>query len=850
MNGGGPGWRHVLGFVRRELRAGFGPFRVFLACLIIGVAALAAVGTLSASIEAGMRRDGRVILGGDVSLDLAQRPASAAEEAWMRAQGDVSASITMRSMARANGGSTLVELKSIDERYPLYGRLQVESPNREAEIRRPQDLLAPVGGLYGALAERQLLTRLGIDMGDEIAVGQVRLQIRGIILREPDRASAGLGLGPRLLISPAALAASTLVQPGSLMHRLYRIKLPPGTDPAAFRQAAERAFPDAGWRIRDRDNGAPGLSQFVERLRLFLSLVGLTALLISGVGIANAVGAYMAMKRPAIATLKSLGAGSGTIFTIYLLQILTLAAIATVAGLLLGAVLPWAAISLMGGALPVPIAIGLFPAPLVLAAAFGMLTALAFSLWPLALARTTSPAGLFRALVSDEGKRPQWPFLAVILLCLAAVAALALFSSDEPRFVLWFLFGAMALFALLRLAAWAVMRVAGRVRISGHPLLRLAVANLHRPGAATASIVLSLGLGLSLLVAIVSVEGNLRRQITDQLPEDAPAFFFIDIQKNQIGPFRKLASATEGVEDIEDVPSLRGRIVSLKGVPVQKAEIAPHARWVLRGDRALTYADAPPANNRIVAGSWWPADYAGPPLVSFEAEAAAGLGLAVGDEIGVNILGRTITARIANLREVDWGSMALNFVMIFSPDTLRAAPHGYIATARADGAGERALYERITQRFANITVIRLKETLQEVNRLLNRILIAISGSAGLAVFSGLLVVGGALAAGARRRQYDAAILKVLGAGRREILQGFLLEYALLGLIAGTVAAFGGSAIAFAIVTGLMRLNWQADVPIIAATVLFGVVVTVLLGLAGTWRGLGRAVWQRLRSERT
>ncbi len=840
------GWRHVLRFVRRELRAGFGPFRVFLACLIIGVAALAAVGTLSASIEAGMRRDGRVILGGDVSLDLAQRAASPAEEAWMRAQGELSASITMRSMARANGRSTLVELKSVDDRYPLYGRLEAEGMSQDA----PLLLLGRQEGRYGALVERQLLRRLDITMGDEIAVGQTRLQVRGVILREPDRASAGLGLGPRLLLSPAALEATGLVQPGSLMHRLYRIKLPENITPAAFRRAAERAFPEAGWRIRDRDKGAPGLSQFVERLRLFLSLVGLTALLISGVGIANAVAAYMGMKRPAIATLKSLGAGSGTIFAVYLLQILALAAVATMTGLLLGAVLPRALIALAGEVLPVPVAIGLYPAPLALAAAFGMLTALAFSLWPLALARRTSPAGLFRALVSDGRTWPEWPFLAAIALCLLALAGLALASSEEPRFVLWFLLGAAVLFALLRLLAWGVTRLARRVRIAGYPLLRLAVANLHRPGAATASILLSLGLGLSLLVAIVSVEGNLRRQITDQLPEEAPAFFFIDIQKDQIGPFREAASGVRGVTDIRDVPSLRGRIVSLNGVPVQKAEIAPHARWVLRGDRALTYADVPPENNRIIAGNWWPAGYAGPPLVSFEAEAAAGLGLGVGDEIGVNILGRTITARIANLREVDWGSMALNFVMIFSPDTLRAAPHGYIATARADEVGEEALYERITRRFANITVIRLKETLQEVNRLLGRILMALSGSAGLTVFSGLLVVGGALAAGARRRQYEAAILKVLGARRREILKGFLLEYALLGLIAGGVAALGGSVIAFGIVTGLMRLNWQADPPVIAATALFGILATVLLGLVGTWRGLGRAVWQRLRSERS
>ncbi len=840
------GWWHVLRFVRRELRAGFGPFRVFLACLIIGVAALAAVGTLSASIEAGMRRDGRVILGGDVSLDLAQRPASTAEETWMRAQGEVSASITMRSMARAKGRSTLVELKSVDGRYPLYGRLEVEGMSQDA----PLLLLGKKEGRYGVLVERQLLSRLGIAMGDEIAVGQTRLQVRGVILREPDRASAGLGLGPRLLLAPAALEASGLVQPGSLMHRLYRIRLPENVTPAAFRRAAERAFPEAGWRIRDRDNGAPGLSQFVERLRLFLSLVGLSALLISGVGIANAVGAYMGMKRPAIATLKSLGAGSGTIFAVYLLQILALAAVATMIGLLLGAVLPWTMIALAGEVLPVPVAIGLYPAPLALAAAFGMLTALAFSLWPLALARRISPAGLFRALVSDGRAWPEWPFLAAIALCLLVLAGLALAGSEEPRFVLWFLLGAAGLFALLRLLAWTVTRLARRVRIAGYPLLRLAVANLHRPGAATASILLSLGLGLSLLVAIVSVEGNLRRQITNQLPEEAPAFFFIDIQKDQIGPFREAASGVRGVTDIRDVPSLRGRIVSLNGVPVQKAEVAPHARWVLRGDRALTYADAPPENNRIIAGNWWSAGYAGPPQVSFEAEAAAGLGLGVGDEIGVNILGRTITARIANLREVDWGSMALNFVMIFSPDTLRAAPHSYIATARADEAGEEALYERITRRFANITVIRLKETLQEVNRLLGRILMALSGSAGLTVFSGLLVVGGALAAGARRRQYDAAILKVLGASRREILKGFLLEYALLGLIAGVVAALGGSAIAFGIVTGLMRLNWQADPPVIVATALFGIMATVLLGLAGTWRGLGRVVWQRLRGERS
>ncbi len=823
-------------YALRELRGGLKGFYVFLACLALGVAAIAGVASLSQGIDTSLSRDGRGLLGGDVEFRLIHRSASDEELAWLNAQGKVSTVLQMRAMAHAGDRRTLVEIKSADQAYPLYGSVQLDPPMPLADAFRDG----------GVAVDETLLGRLGIKVGDKLTVGDEALTVRARVVREADRATEGLTLGPRVLMATAALERTGLITPGSLIYYQYRLALPPDRLDSAVMNEAKTKFPDAGWRVRDWRNASPGLRQFFDRVGLFLVLVGLTALLVGGVGVGNATRAYLEGKTATIATLKCLGASGADIFRIYLVQILILALIGIMIGLGLGAALPVLLVRLIGDMMPIPVELGIYPRALGLALLYGLLIALAFALWPLARARDVAPAGLFRDLVAPARRWPRPVYLGAMLAALGLAATVAVATTDERRFALMFVGGAIASFVVLRLAATLVQVLARRAGRPRSTALRFAVTSLHRPGSATASVVLSLGLGLTLLVGIVLIQGNLARQIDERLPKEAPSFFFVDIQPDQVEGFEQTVKAVPGAGEIRRVASLRGRISQVNGVPADKISASPEQRWVLRGDRGLTYSAALPDNNEIVEGAWWPADYKGPPLVSLEAEAAKGLGLKVGDRITVNVLGREMEATIASLRKLDWTSFSLNFVLIFSPGVLEAAPHTHIATVKADPAAEDAIFRAVTDRYANISAIRLKEAIDQAQTLIAAVGAAVRGAAAVTLVAGLLVLGGAIAAGHRRRVREAVIFKVLGATRADIARAYLLEYALLGLVTAVVAGLIGWAVAWGVVTQVMKAPWIFLPWTMIGTAVGGTALTVVLGLLGTWRALSERPAPALR----
>lgn len=842
----------------RELRGGTQGFHVFIACLILGIGAIAAIGALSAAIDAGLKADGRALLGGDVEIRLAQRPATAPEIAVMRAAGTLSRSVEMRAMARPATPSagtstenrrrqTLIELKAVDGRYPLYGAIRLRPAMPIARA------LAARGGVFGAVVDAGLLTRLGVGIGGRLRIGDADVVVRAVIVAEPDRGAHVFTLGPRVIVARASLAATGLIRPGSLVRYYYRLRLPEGVDPGRWARGLEAAFPEAGWRVRDPGQAAPQLRRFVARLAQFLTLVGLSALLVGGLGVAVATRNHLDSRADTIATLKCLGAPGPLVFRTYLAQILALTAIGTGGGLILGASAPAIMVLLFGDSLPVPARIGIYPGPLALAAGFGLLTVLAFAVWPLARAREVPAARLFRALVAPPRRWPRPLYVVGIGLAVVALAALAVVSAHDRMLALWFVAAAALTLAVFRGAAWALARMAalaGRVRMlrRGHPGLRLALANLHRPGAPTASVVLSLGLGLTVLVAVAQIQGNLLRQIDKTLPRAAPSYFFIDIQTAQAKAFDAMVAGVPGARLLQRVPSLRGRIMRIAGVPVAKAKIAAHVRWAVRGDRGLTYAATPPPGSVVTRGRWWPADYAGPPLISLDQEVAMGMGIGVGDTLTVNVLGRDITARIANLRRIDWSTLGMNFVIVFAPGTLENAPHSAIATARtANPAAEAALLAAVTARFPNVSAIRVKDALDAIARVLGRIGGALRGTAGITVLAGILVLAGAIAAGHRRRVREAVLLKVLGATRAMVLRAYLVEYGLLGIATAALAAGLGSAAAWVVLTRIMGLDWVFLPGEAAATVLGATAITMIFGFVGVWRALGRKAAPVLRN---
>ncbi len=850
MNGLGLAWR----LARRELRGGFAGFRIFLACLALGVAAIAAVGWISASMTGGLNADARELLGGDISLRFNNRVFSAEQNAWLgRNTARLSSSLEMRAMAapenpdaakgRNGRRRSLVELKAVDSAYPLYGQVVLDPP-----MALPDALDRRSDGSWGAAVDRNLLLRLGLGIGDKVRVGVATFTIAAVVVREPDRVASVLSLGPRLMISDNALADTGLVQPGSQIHYHTRAILAAGADPAGWRTALDETFPNAGWRVLTPDQAAPGVRRFIERMAMFLGFVGLTALLVGGIGVANAIASYLEGRTAAIATFKCLGAPSRLIFRIYLLQVLVIGLAGIALGLLAGVALPMIALKLLAGFLPVAPAQGFYFAPLAVAAAFGLLTALTFALWPLGRAGEIPAATLFRDNIAPSGLRPGKPVIIAAAIGIALLGGLTVLTSSEKNFAYWFVGGALLTLALLRLGATALVAAAAHLPKPRGASLRLAIANIHRPGGNAGSVIVSLGLGLSVLIAVALIEGNLSYQINERLPRRAPAFFFIDIQPDQTAEFDATVTGFAGTSGFKQMPSLRGRIVRIDGVPVEKAEVAPESQWAINGDRALTSSATLTEGSVIVAGKWWPENYSGPPLISLDRGLARGFGVGLGDTLTLNVLGRRITGTIASLREIDWRSLRFDFAIIFSPGPLQGAPYTNIAAVEAPVAIEDALEEAVASRFSNITAIRVREALQAASGILTGIGQAVRGAALITILAGALVLAGTIAAGQRRRIYTSVVFKVLGATRAALVKAYVIEFTILGLATGVIAALIGALTSWAVMVFLMQTDWIFLPAVVGWTIATCLAVTVGAGFFGTWRALGEKASTHLRNE--
>jgi len=805
----------------RELRGGLAGLRILAVCLVLGVAALAGVGSLASAINAGLSERGQLLLGGDVALRLSGAVPNDTQRKVAADLGTVGVVTKLRGMvSRADPGTdaVLAEIKAVDANWPLYGRTLLAGGGRV----RPG---------YAA-AQPALADKLGLKPGDRLMLGQASLIYAGTLLEEPDRAGDGFGFGPGLVVHGDDLAKAGLITIGSLYTSELRIRLAPGVSLDAAKAALERVA--AGARIRDRSNGAPGTRNFISQLGQFLTLVGLTALVVAGVGVAGGVSAYLAARTRTIATLKTLGADSATVRAIYLWQLSIVAVAAVVIGLAIGAATPGVVAGLAAASLPVPPATGLQWAALAQAAFYGLAIALAFALWPLAQGARMPAARLLRSL-TEARARPDATTIAIIAGSAAAVLGLLVLLAEQRIFVIGFLGGALGLLLLLWLLAGAITWGAARLPRPRGTLARLALANLHRPGAPTRNLVVALGLGLTLFATLATIEGNLAGQINRSIPARAPSFFVLDIPGDARTAFLASVNKAAPGAGIVTVPSMRGLITAVNNVPSEKI-VAPEA-WILRGDRGLSYAADFPPGNSLVQGKWWPRDYAGPPLISIDEDAAQALDLKIGDTMTVSVLGVDVTATIANTRKIDWQSMGFNFAILFSPGTLEAAPHGWMATVQVKPDQETGVSRSVARAFPTASIIRVKDVIGQVQALLGQLSAAIRAAASVTVAAGIAVLVGALAAGARARTYDAVLLKLLGATRGQVAAATLAEYGLLALIVSGLALLLGSAAGWFVVTQVFSLEWTPDWGGVIATVAVGAVVTVMLGLLGNWQAL-------------
>lgn len=820
---------------RRDLRGGVRGFRIFLACLVLGVATIAIVGSVRSAIQTGLAREGAALLGGDAEMRFTYRFATDAERDWMADTGaEISELVDFRSMAVVGSGDAadraLTQVKAVDGAYPLLGQVVLDPPMPLA------DAFATVDGLPGAAMERALSDRLNLNPGDRFRLGEQEFALRATIRSIPDGLADGFALGPRTLVLSGDLANSGLLQPGTLFTTKYRLDLPGGAD---LRQTADEAkgrFTETGMRWTDARNGAPGIADFTRRLSAFLILVGLSGLAVGGVGVSVAVRTYLADKTATIATLRTLGADRRTIFQLYFLQIGALSLLGIFLGLVLGGLTPVLLAPLITAQLPVPAVFAIYPAPLGEAAIYGLLTAFIFTLWPLARTEDIRAATLFREALSQASWFPRWPYLLTILAALGLLVGLAMWFSGSARLTLWTIGGLCGALVLLSLAAGAA-RFLARVSapmVRGKPAMRWALAAISTGRGGAFPVMLSLGLGLSVLSAVGQIDGNLRVAISGNLPDVAPSYFFVDIQKDQIDGFNARLDEDPSVTRVESAPMLRGVITRINGQPAQ--EVAGN-HWVVRGDRGITYAEALPKTTRLTAGEWWPAGYTGPPLISFAAEEAEELGLSLGDTLTVNILGRDIEATIASFREVDFSTAGMGFVMTMNPASVAGAPHSYIATVYAEERAEAAILRDLASAYPNITAIRVRDAIDRASDVLAGLATATSYGAGTSLLTGFLVLIGAAAAGQGARLYEAAVLRTLGATRGLILWSFLLRSALLGAVAGAIALSAGLLGAWAVGTFVFETGFTIIWPSALMIVAGGVIVTTAAGLIFAWRPL-------------
>ena len=831
----------------RDLRNGYRGFWIFFGCLALGVAAITAVTTMSTSILNGIARDGKLILGGDVAAGSQFRALSNEKYEFLLENADEATHfIEMRTLMRTPDASksTLVELKAVDGRYPLYGEFTVKG------VGALHELIQLKNGVWGAVVDAAIVESNAAKIGDSISLGNSTFHITGVIDNEPDRlgGTGTFGFWPRIVVHRDSLDNSGLLAPGSRNFYEYRVKLGEAAGVEDLKQRAEAAHPKL--ELRDYSNASPRLSELVQRLGVLLSLAGLTTLLIGGVGVSNAVRAYLDSRLSTIAIFKCIGASGRMVFQIYLIQILVLSTIGVATGVVIGSLIPVFSAAVLQQLLSIPVEFAFHLQNVAIVSLYGIATALLFTLWPLACAINTSPVALFRNAVTNEVQTASWKFVAISIALAAMLAAIVVTTAYERRFAIWFVISAALAWLIFRFVSVLIMLSARRFASRRWPIARLAVTNLYRPGSSTSDIVLAVGLGLSVLIATAMVSSNMDKQISELIPERAPTFFFIGVQSAQLEEFNRIVESVEGVRDLKVLPYIPGRIVRIKGMNPEDALVDADGRWLIDdgGERTFSYAAEPPENAEIVAGEWWPQNYSGKPLLSIHKDVADSFALNLGDTITMNILGREIVGEVYNVRDLEWRSMQLNFAIMLSPEPLRQIPHSSVGTAHVPDQHEFDLQDRVASAFPNATVLRVKDALDRVGTYMKRARDAARGISVLTVVAGILVLAGVVVSENRRRAYESVLLKTIGASRRYILAAYSLEYLMQGAITAVVAAVMGSLASWAVVTVLMGWDWLFMPASAVNTAILGLAISLCLGMLGIRNALNHRPLAYLRNE--
>jgi len=836
----------------RDLRGDLRRFGVLIACLALGTSVIAAVGSVGSGLKGAVDRDAVTLMGGDLELSRPDRDATEAELDYFKSLGQVTHIVDTNAHATANDENAFVDLLAVSDSYPLRG--QVVSPQLKPG-EKPAVLLGERDGHFGAIVDPVLFDKLGIALGGSFSVGKTSFEVRGILGSLPDGAVRGFSLGVTVVISTEALATMSDLRPplpGLLTQHHYKLVL---SDGLGFEEAAAEVaakLDDPEWKIRSPRDAAGRLVRYYDLFSSFLLIVGLSSLLVGGVGVSNGVSAYVTERQESIAILRSLGATGLRIVVHFLTQIAVLTAVGVGLGVVAGALASYLLLPIVGQALGVGLPPSIEPVPLLIAAGFGFLSGFAFSYLPLMGARAVSPALLFRSLGATM-PRLRWRTLltsrSLIPLVLAAIGifVLAVVTTGDLVLVSYYALGVVVSFLLLRLTGLGLQWVLRKMPAFGNVDVRHALRNIYRPGSAAPVVIVSVGLGLAVLLIIALLESNLYNQLLGAVSRDAPTFVATDLFDDEAAVLEDMAKDSPDFVNVSVNPMLRGAIVGINGKPPPSpADLPEESAFLLSGEVPFTWLADLPAHSTVVGGKWWPADYSGPPLVSLRSTMRDELGLKIGDTLQIRLFGQIIDARIANFRDYQWQN-GINFMVTFSPGMIEDFPATLLAGIKAAPGKEKTVERALARAFPDVSFIPIGDTLNKVADVLGQLGTAVTIVGGLAVINGLLVLAGTMAAGRKRREADAVIQKVLGATRIGVLKAFVLEYGLLGAFAAIIASIVGNAAAWAITQTTLEVDFVPDPALIAGVILGAIAMTVAAGAATTWRALSTRPAQFLRT---
>ncbi|HVG08670.1 MAG TPA: FtsX-like permease family protein [Thermoanaerobaculia bacterium] len=843
----------------RESRGARGRLAFFVACLSVGVAAVVAVAGMSASLDEGIRTEARQLLAADLAiegrrpvppgLDLARAGLAGAQRT------DLKEMVTV-VLART---SQVVELRVVNGEYPFYGDLELRPQRRLSELLGPESVV--VGS--------ELLSNLGLRQGDTLRVGGAVFRIAGVVLSEPDRVSVSFTIGPRVFMSGEGLARTQLEGKGSRVGHRTLIKLPASFSTERLPQAKERlerALADSTfYQVETYKEAQPALRNSIDRVDRFLGLVALLSLFVGGIGVAQSVRAWLSSRLDAIAVLKCLGMRPREIFPLYLGQTALLGLAGSLVGIVLGSAVQLALPGLFPDLIPTELVRPWQPTALLRGLGLGVGVAVLFSLPSLATVLRVPPA---RVLRRDAEPLPshRWVTAATLIVLGTGIWVMATAQSRSLDLGSRFTAGMVLVTALLGGAAllisWMVRRLP-RESLPGRIWMRHGLAALARPGAGTVSAIVALGLGVLVVLGMSLVERRLSSQLATAIPPDAPSAFLIDIQPGQWAGVHDILRK-QGASRVDSVPVIMARVSAIDGRPVEQLAVAAEARrkqeeeepdgedrqgarrWALTREQRLTYLKELPADNRLVEGKLW-SDPARAE-VSVEKEFADDLGLHLGSTIRFDVQGVPLELTVTSLRTVDWQTFGINFFLVVEPGVLEKAPQNRLAATRLPRGSEQRVQDALAAAYPNVTLIRVREVLEKISGVLERIGVGIRFLGGFTVLAGIAILGGAVSAGSARRGREVALLKTLGMTRPGVAGAFAVEYALIGLVAGVIGAAGATVLAYMVVTRGFELPWEIQAWPVALALGGAVVLAVGAGLAASARALERRPIEVLRAE--